>query len=121
MSYFGGWPRYVTVAERRAKARIEPTSASRQKSKPAKKKASRAGAKRKAWPRGAFNPKAPTGAAIARLRRQTEQTKVEFAKTLDVSTASVSRWETIRGRLRLNDCSIAALDALQEKIQRRKK
>ena len=51
----------------------------------------------------------PTGAAVVRLRRQRKMTRAEFADLLGVSLQTVARWESKRGRLKLQSRSLAAL------------
>ena len=54
-----------------------------------------------------LNP--PTGKKIARLRKQCAQSASEFAKRLNVSAASVYRWENTPGKLSLHSRTLAAL------------
>ena len=51
----------------------------------------------------------PTGAAIVRLRKQRAMTRAEFANLLGVSPQTIAKWETTRGRLKLQARSLAAL------------
>jgi len=43
----------------------------------------------------------PTGAMVARLRKQLQMTRTEFAGLLGVSTQTITHWEDQRGRLKL--------------------
>ena len=51
----------------------------------------------------------PTGAAVARLRKQFAMTRSQFADLLGVSPQSVANWETKRGRLKLQKRTLTAL------------
>ena len=51
----------------------------------------------------------PTGAAVVRLRKQHMMTRAEFADLLGVSPQTVAKWESKRGRLKLQPGSLAAL------------
>lgn len=63
-----------------------------------------------------FDPKAPTGEAIARLRALTGLSMADFARTLDVSIPSVHRWENTPGPLRLHARPLAALTRIQDQF-----
>lgn len=65
-------------------------------------------------PRDRLTP--PTGKKIARLRKQTGLSVADFAHRLGVSAASVSRWESSRGKLRLHSRSLTALMDLQQEL-----
>ncbi|WP_035253741.1 SWIM zinc finger family protein [Desulfatiglans anilini] len=54
----------------------------------------------------------PSGQSVARLRRTLKMTPAEFAERLDVTTATVYRWESTTGRLKLKDRSLQALRIL---------
>lgn len=54
----------------------------------------------------------PSGQSVARLRRTLKMTPAEFAERLDVTTATVYRWESTVGRLKLKDRSLQALRIL---------
>jgi uncharacterized Zn finger protein/DNA-binding transcriptional regulator YiaG len=97
-----------------------PKAAAR-KSKPANKPVAQRAAQRAPRPRlnPVFNPDAPTGAAIARLRAQAGLSELQFARALGVSTATVQRWETATGSLRLYARPLDALARLQEKLSSR--
>jgi len=56
----------------------------------------------------------PTGRSVARLRKRLGLSVVEFARQLNVSTASVYRWESTTGRLKLQPRPFAALAKLQQ-------
>ena len=64
-----------------------------------------------------FDPNAPTGAAIALVRKQAGLSVAEFADSLGVSVASVLRWESIPGPLRLYARPLVALTRMQETSQ----
>ncbi|MDX9976145.1 MAG: hypothetical protein RBU21_24415 [FCB group bacterium] len=68
-----------------------------------------------------FDSAAPTGAAIAALRKQHNHTVSEFADALGVNAASVTRWENTPGPLRLQARPLRALTAMQEVLLTRKK
>ena len=51
----------------------------------------------------------PTGAAVARLRKQFTMTRSQFADLLGVSPQTVAHWETKRGRLKLQQRTLTAL------------
>jgi len=51
----------------------------------------------------------PTGAAVARLRKQFAMTRPRFADLLGVSPQTVANWETKRGRLKLQRRTLTAL------------
>lgn len=63
-----------------------------------------------------FDPKAPTGAAIALLRKQAGLSVADFAHLLGVSSPSVLRWENTPGPLRLHARPLAALTRMQGKL-----
>lgn len=71
-------------------------------------------------PRPVFNPAAPTGAAIARLRKQAGLSVDQFASALGVMATSIQRWEATRGPLRLQPRTLAALTQFQLNYQRPK-
>lgn len=66
--------------------------------------------------RRVFNPDAPTGKGIARLRKATGMTMPAFARALGVSTPSVQRWENTPGPLKLHARPLAALSRMQEEL-----
>ncbi|GBE47276.1 hypothetical protein BMS3Bbin12_00435 [bacterium BMS3Bbin12] len=51
----------------------------------------------------------PTGAAVARLRKQFAMTRPQFAGLLNVSSQTVANWETKRGKLKLQKRTLTAL------------
>jgi uncharacterized Zn finger protein len=59
----------------------------------------------------------PTGKSVARLRARLGWSAAEFARQLGVTPASVCRWETTTGRLKLQARSLAALAKLQQQIR----
>jgi len=59
----------------------------------------------------------PTGKSVARLRRKLGLSVAQFAQSLGVTPASVYRWESARGRLKLQTRSFNALAALHEKAK----
>jgi uncharacterized Zn finger protein/DNA-binding XRE family transcriptional regulator len=61
----------------------------------------------------------PTGKSVARLRRRTGLTRVQFARQLDVSPASVARWESAAGRLKLQQRCLNALADLKHDLDGR--
>lgn len=65
----------------------------------------------KAGRRGAkpFDPAAPTGPAIAAMRKAAALTVAQFADAVGVSPASVTRWEATSGALRLYSRQLKAL------------
>jgi uncharacterized Zn finger protein len=87
---------------------VAPPETPIQKGKKTKNKAAR---KR---PKLVFDPKAPTGESIARLRKLTGLSTADFARALGVSAPSAQRWETTSGPLHLHARPLAALIRLQE-------
>ena len=51
----------------------------------------------------------PTGAAVARLRKQFGMTRSQFADLLGVSPQTVANWESKRGKLKLQDRTLKTL------------
>ena len=51
----------------------------------------------------------PTGAAVARLRKQFGMTRSQFADLLGVSPQTVANWESKRGKLKLQDRTLETL------------
>lgn len=51
----------------------------------------------------------PTGAAVARLRKQFNMTRSQFADLLGISPQTVANWETKRGKLKLREHTLTAL------------
>jgi uncharacterized Zn finger protein len=92
-------------AKRKGKAATPPETA-------AKDKRTRMKAVQK-QPEPVFDPKAPSGESIAKLRKLTGLTVPDFARALGVSAQSVQRWETIPGPVRLYSRPLAALTQLQ--------
>ncbi len=69
---------------------------------------------------GAAAPKIrPTGTSVARLRKQLRLSAAEFAQRLEVTAASVYRWEATIGRLRLRARPLTALAKLQQQTRRK--
>ena len=104
---------------RRAKTAKTRARTDAAKRKPRKKKAAKgAGAVRAAAkaPATAARPRIrPTGKSVARLRKQLGLTVAQFAKELGVAPASVYRWESTQGRLKLQARPLAALAELQRR------
>lgn len=78
-------------------------------------------AKRKTTPRPAQGktespdrPFKPTARKIAALRRRHGMSRADLAEVLDVSLASVNRWENATGKLKLNEKSSAGLTWLSQ-------
>jgi len=61
----------------------------------------------------------PTGKSVARLRRRLRLAVPPFARQLNVSAASVYRWEATTGRLKLQARALVALAELQQKAHSR--
>ena len=59
----------------------------------------------------------PTGKSVARLRKQLGLSVAQFAGKLGVTPASVYRWESTRGRLRLQARPLNALAALHQQVK----
>ncbi|NQU74900.1 MAG: helix-turn-helix domain-containing protein [Planctomycetes bacterium] len=59
----------------------------------------------------------PTGRSVARLRRQLGLSVAQFAETLGVTPASVYRWESTQGRLKLQVRPLNALAALHQQAK----
>jgi len=55
----------------------------------------------------------PTGKSVARLRKRLGLSVAQFARQLNVSAASVYRWEAMTGRLKLRPQTLAALPKSQ--------
>jgi uncharacterized Zn finger protein len=66
-----------------------------------------------------FDPEAPTGAAIARLRKKAKMPVKDFAEALGVSQVSVHRWENTPGPLRLYARPLKALSKIQDTLQQK--
>ncbi len=104
-------PRRAAVAAKTMPPVAPPLAA------PAGAKAKKAAAPKAA--KGPFNPKAPTGAGIARLRKLLGLTPARFAAALGVSAASVQRWEGVKGAVNLQARPLAALVRLQDEHLRK--
>ncbi|MCP4644088.1 MAG: helix-turn-helix domain-containing protein [bacterium] len=61
----------------------------------------------------------PTGKSVARLRRQLGLSVAQFAETLGVTPASVYRWESIQGRLKLQARPLNALALLTKQAKKK--
>ena len=61
----------------------------------------------------------PTGKSVVRLRKQLGLSVAKFARRLDVSAASVYRWEATTGKLKLRTQPLATLAELQQQARRR--
>ncbi|WP_045220938.1 helix-turn-helix domain-containing protein [Desulfonatronum thioautotrophicum] len=59
-------------------------------------------------------PFTPTGSSISQLRKKNGLTVQDFAAKLNVTPASIYRWESSRGRLNLQDRCLMALRSLDE-------
>lgn len=81
------------------------------------RKAKPAAARKNSGP--VFDPKAPTGQGVARLRKRTKLSMADFAHALGVSVPSVQRWESTPGALRLYARPLAALTRMQEEHVRK--
>ena len=57
----------------------------------------------------ANKPFSPTGAAVARLRKQLGMTRSRFAELIGVSPQTIAHWESTRGKLKLQQRTLAAL------------
>jgi uncharacterized Zn finger protein len=60
-------------------------------------------------------PFKPTARAIAKLRRDLDMSKTEFAKAVGVSPATVGNWEKVRGRIKPHAKGLAGLNRLHAK------
>jgi len=60
----------------------------------------------------------PTGKSVVRLRKQLGLSVAKFARRLDVSAASVYRWEATTGKLKLREQPLATLAELQQQARR---
>lgn len=104
-----------TAAKAKAqKSVVKEKISARKAAKTPKKKAAKPAKAKKAVPE--FDPEAPTGAAIKRLRKKAGMKVKDFAETLGVSQVSVHRWENTRGPLRLHARPLNALRAIQDKL-----
>jgi len=61
----------------------------------------------------------PTGKFVARLRKQLRLSVAQFAKRLEVSSASIYRWEKIPARLKLKNKTLLKLARLQQQANRK--
>lgn len=95
-------------AAKQRKATVPPLSSSLPSPTKARKPTPKKRGKR------VFNPEAPNGEDIARLRKQTGFCVAEFARALGVSVPSVQRWENTSGPLKLHARPLAALAKMQE-------
>lgn len=113
-------PGSVTKAKPAGRSASTASSASSQHTPPAQRKRGRGKAPNESVPRrtdaGQKSALRPTGKSVARLRRQAGLSQVQFARTLGVSAASVSRWEATAGRLNLRDRPLEALAQLKHRI-----
>ncbi len=118
-------PRKITTATSKSTARPAESQASQPVKSPAAipktaskrpLKALQPAAKPPARPKKAPKPRpfTPTGANISRMRKQTGLTVQDFAARLNVTPASIYRWENSRGRLNLQDRCLRALQSLHE-------
>jgi uncharacterized Zn finger protein len=69
-------------------------------------------------PEPIFNAAAPTGKAIAQLRKAAGFSVADFARALAVSSQSVQRWESTPGPVRIYARPLAALAKMQENVSR---
>lgn len=103
------------AAKAKAKKSVAKEKISARKAaKTPKKKAAKPAKAKKAVPE--FDPEAPTGTAIKRLRKKAGMKVKDFAEAIGVSQVSVHRWENTRGPLRLHARPLKALSEIQEKI-----
>lgn len=56
-----------------------------------------------------------TGASITRLRKQCDMTRSQFAALLGVSPQTVANWESRRGRLKLQQRTLSALNRVRSR------
>jgi uncharacterized Zn finger protein len=98
-----------TVPKTAAKATKKPPKST---AATAKKTTAQPPAQLKKTPKA--KPFTPTGASISRLREGTGLTVQDFAAKLNVTPASIYRWENSRGRLNLQDRCLRALRSLHE-------
>lgn len=59
----------------------------------------------------------PTGKSVARLRSQLKLSASEFAERLEVTPASIYRWEKTAGRLKLRPNTFIALAKLHQQVR----
>ena len=109
-------PKTKSAGNRKKKAKVPQT-----KTKPSPRKA--AGAVKPARPPKATPSLAqtrplpkirPTGKSVARLRRRLELSVSQFADKLEVTPATIYRWEAADGRLNLRARPLKALAVLQQ-------
>lgn len=106
-----------SAAKARTKAKAAtgtPETPPRKPAETAKKKTAKPVKAKKSVP--VFDPDAPTGAAIKRLRTKAGMKVKDFAETLGVSQVSVARWENTRGPLRLHTRPLKALRDIQDRL-----
>ena len=85
-----------------------------------RKKQARAAPNNRTQARAAAAPSIrPTGTSVAKLRKQLRLSAAEFAQRLEVTAASVYRWEATIGRLKLQERPLAALAKVQRQARRK--
>ena len=70
-------------------------------------------------PKASQSKKQPTGRSIAKLRESLGLTAPEFAAQLGVTPATVYRWESVKGRLKLQSRPLAAVNTLKREAKKR--
>ena len=93
-----------------AKSGAKKASGKKKSLKRTGKKSKQKDSKKKTAKSFALDPKAPTGTAIAQLRKDGGFSVRDFAYILGVSVATVKRWESCPGALRIQTAPLAALE-----------
>ncbi|TVQ98337.1 MAG: helix-turn-helix domain-containing protein [Desulfovibrionales bacterium] len=97
-----------TAGQTTRKPRKSPAASGKNAIQPGAKPSAPAKAATKA------KPFTPTGSSISRLREKTGLPVQDFAARLNVTPASIYRWENSRGRLNLQNRCLRALRSLDE-------
>ncbi len=107
------------TSPKRSRRKTESTKPTEKKKKDAvaqSKKAEKAVAPKKETSDRATLPKIrPTGNSVRRLRDKLGLTVLEFAQEVEMSASTVYRWESTRGRLRLQEKTYLLLALLHKK------
>jgi uncharacterized Zn finger protein len=69
----------------------------------------------------ALNSSQPTGKSVARLRKKLGLTVDQFAAKAGVSPASIIRWESAAGKLKLQERSLKAVETMRREAENQKR
>jgi uncharacterized Zn finger protein/DNA-binding transcriptional regulator YiaG len=100
--------RKAPIRKKRSRTATEPRASARAKVRTTEPRASTS----------AIPKIRPTGKSVVRLRKQLGLSVANFARRLDVSAASVYRWEATTGQLKLQAQPLATLAELQRQARR---